>query len=133
MKNLLRNIDNGFSQLDPLVDDLTGELLVEIRNVNKNDQSLTMEFSNDTLGFRPTDLLKNNDSLEAFYAAFNVCLQQIEVDCDATLASSESSLISIDSAKKYRVTIEGVSKVLFGDALVSYLSNLSNISITLYE
>lgn len=127
MTNLIKKLEHELLLLSQTNLDPTEVDVVEIRSVGKKATTLTIEFDEDTTGFQPTSLLDNNDSLEAFYSAFTVCLQKLEVDTDTT--NSVSSSLVIDTTHQYQIIIDGTMKTLYGDALIDYLNDQPNIQI----
>lgn len=101
--------------------------IVEIRNASNTNKSLILEIGQNSEAIAIPFPDKNNNSLQSFPKAFSVCLQPIELDCNTGI--SVTSDISIETTEKYEININGVSTILYGDALVAYLQSFPNLIV----
>ena len=126
MQNLLKNYVQPIIKHTDL-SDLTGVDIIEIRNLNSKDNSLIVEFNPESANLTVPFSTLNNDSLENYPQSFSVCLQKLDLDCNSGQRST--SVLSIDSTKKYEIKINGITTILYGDALLSYLQSLPDIDV----
>lgn len=123
MQNLLNNYEQQIfkKEFSPEVE----ADIVEIRNAFENDQTLILEIGAGSITIPFPN--SNNDSIQSFPKAFSVCLQSIDLDCNTGV--SVTSDITIETTEKYEININGVSTVMYGDALLSYLESLPDVVV----
>lgn len=123
MQNLLNNYEQQIfkKEFSPEVE----ADIVEIRNASENDQTLILEIGAGSITIPFPN--NNNDSFQGFPKAFSVCLQSIDLDCNTGV--SVTSDITIETTEKYEININGVSTVMYGDALLSYLESLPDVVV----
>lgn len=123
MQNLLNNYEQQIfkKEFSPEVE----ADIVEIRNASENDQTLILEIGSGSITIPFPN--NNNDSFQGFPKAFSVCLQSIDLDCNTGV--SVTSDITIETTEKYEININGVSTVMYGDALLSYLESLPDVVV----
>ena len=127
MRNLLKNYDQPIVKQD--VSNIQFADVLEIRNIDEQSKSVIIEIGpiNNLLEVPFPD--KNNDSIQNFPRSFSVCLQGLEFDCDS--GHSVTSNITIETTEKYEVNINGVTTVLYGDALISYLESYPDLGVVI--
>lgn len=127
MQNLLKNYTHPIvkQELSPTLD----ADLIELRNLKGQDQTLILEVGPESNPIViPTNIL-NNDSIQSFPRSMSVCLQSLELDCDT--GNSVTSNITIETTEKYEINVNGVTTIMYGDALISYLSSLPEINVVI--
>lgn len=125
MQNLLKNYPHTIIKQE--ISPTLNADIIEIRNLHEQDQTLILEFGPNsdpiTIPFKPL----NNDSIQAFPRSMSVCLQSLELDCNT--GYSVTSNISIETTERYEINVNGVTTILYGDALISYLLSLPDVNV----
>lgn len=127
MQNLLKNYEQTIVKQD--ISNIQLASVLELRNIDEQSKSVILEFGPNSDLLQVPFPNKNNDSLQNFPRSFSVCLQSLELDCDS--GHSVTSNISIETTEKYEVNINGVTTVLYGDALISYLESYPNLNVVI--
>lgn len=127
MQNLLKNYEQTIVKQD--IPNIQLASVLELRNIDEQSKSVILEFGPNSDLLQVPFPNKNNDSIQNFPRSFSVCLQSLELDCDS--GHSVTSNISIETTEKYEVNINGVTTVLYGDALISYLESYPNLNVVI--
>lgn len=125
MQNLLKNYVQTIvkQELSPTLN----ADIIEIRNLSDQDQSLILEVGPESNPIVIPFKELNNDSIQSFPKSMSVCLQSLELDCNS--GHSVTSNINIETTEKYEINVNGVTTVLYGDALISYLLSLPDVNV----
>jgi hypothetical protein len=127
MHNLLKNYQIPIVKQD--ISNVEAANILEVRNLNEQNKSIILEVGPNSELLTVPFPTQNNDSIQNFPRSFSVCLQSVELDCSA--GGSVTSNITIETTEKYEININGVTTVLYGDALISYLESYPDLGVVI--
>lgn len=126
MQNLLKNYPQQ-TIVKRDISNIEDASVLEVRNLDEQSKSIILEFGPSSDRLHVPFPTQNNDSIQNFPRSFSACLQSVELDCNSGI--SVTANITIETTEKYEININGVTTVLYGDALISYLESYPNLNV----